>query len=467
MWWLTKEHFPQPMSRLMFSLLPAATDGWMQGATRLGLPDGPARWGSVHGWVYYAPGAADPTSYPDLERAAAETLSTRRWRSDARDWFERRRAEVVDVNRARQAAELGPLDDRALADRIADDLDHFRRVAPIHFEHSLLQLTMGWLAEAADGWGLDPGRLVDALQGASTASTAAHGHVTQIAAALDATGVGPEEVRSIDDVRAAGPAAAAALDRYLEEHGWRLLNGNELAEPTLVERPAVIVASLRAVLEHRRADGDTTDDERGRSAGEAAVAELRAAVPAAERARFDELLADARDSYRLGDDDGGICWTWPLGLLRRSVLEAGRRLHERGRIDAVDDLFEADPAEVDRLLPRRRGRPAERERAGHRARPDERAPRSPIPPGSSRGTAPPNPDPVPLPEATAELAARSRRTSRSPGGAHRRGPGPPTCRASASARGLRPVRRSCSLPTPTSARSSPATSSWPSRRRRR
>jgi pyruvate,water dikinase len=396
-WWLTREHMPRPVSRLMFALLPAATEGWARGAARLGLPQGRARWGRVHGWVYYSPGEADPATYDDLERAAAETLATHRWRGDARDWFERRRAEVVAADLALQAVDPGSLDDEALADHIAEAVAHFRDVARIHFEHSLLYLTLGWLADAADRWELDPGRVLAALQGASTASTAAQAHLVEIAAALAAAGTGPEQVGSVDDIRAAGPTAAAALDRYLDEFGWRLLDGNELAEAALVEQPAVLVASIRTVLGRTGApDEPSTPD---------AIAELRAAVPADERDRFDELLDDARRSYRLGDDDGAICWTWPLGLIRRGVLEAGRRLRERGAVHAVDDLFEASLDELDALV-RGRSSPSMPDRDALAARSSHRARVAGIEPPVQLGElTPPDPGPTPLPPAVAELAA--------------------------------------------------------------
>ena len=77
---------------------------------------------------------------------------------------------------------------------------------------------------------------------------------------------------------------------------------------------------------------------------------VRAQLPEAERATFDELLGDARDAYRLRDDDVGLTYIWPMGLLRRAVLEAGRRLAARGALREADDLFEAESREIDALL---------------------------------------------------------------------------------------------------------------------
>jgi pyruvate,water dikinase len=49
-------------------------------------------------------------------------------------------------------------------------------------------------------------------------------------------------------------------------------------------------------------------------------------VPAAHREDFDESVEDARLSYGLRDENGPLTYEWPAGLLRRALLEAGRRL---------------------------------------------------------------------------------------------------------------------------------------------
>ena len=77
---------------------------------------------------------------------------------------------------------------------------------------------------------------------------------------------------------------------------------------------------------------------------------MRRRVPPDDRARFDGLLADARALYALRDDDNGLCFVWPLGLVRRGLLEAAQRLVATGALVQVDDLFEATPREIDALV---------------------------------------------------------------------------------------------------------------------
>ena len=69
-----------------------------------------------------------------------------------------------------------------------------------------------------------------------------------------------------------------------------------------------------------------------------ATAELRAEVPADEREEFDNLLAEVKVTCELRDDNGQFTAAWPVGLLRRALLECARRLSASGAL--------ADPAHV-------------------------------------------------------------------------------------------------------------------------
>jgi pyruvate,water dikinase len=73
-------------------------------------------------------------------------------------------------------------------------------------------------------------------------------------------------------------------------------------------------------------------------------------VPEPDRTRFDELLDDARSAYGLRDDDVGICWNWPLGLIRHAGLEVGRRLTAEGVVGRPEDVFEVVVDEIPALL---------------------------------------------------------------------------------------------------------------------
>jgi pyruvate,water dikinase len=57
-----------------------------------------------------------------------------------------------------------------------------------------------------------------------------------------------------------------------------------------------------------------------------------------------------RVAYGFNDDNTLVLYSVPLGLVRRAVLEVGRRLAERGRLVDAEDAFEATTAELAELL---------------------------------------------------------------------------------------------------------------------
>lgn len=371
-WWLTREHFPSPVSGLFAALFPPMTLGWRRGAERLGLPPRDARWGAVNGWLYYSPGPrtlASEVALAGLDDTARVTLETRGWRAEVGRWTTTERPAVVATNRALQDEDPASLGGPALATHLQRVVAHAADVGALHFEHLGIGVAAGFLVQAADGWGLDVGQVVALLGGASPASAAAAGHVDRIADALVEAGAAPADLHTLADVRVASPAAAEALDGYLGDHGLRLVHGHDLCEPTLVERPDLVVASIIARLTRPPAAADVTagadvgrsvrpgggsgptrEAAGGPSPEEAAVEAVRRRVPAGERDRFDELLADARLCYQLRDDDGALCFTWPLGLVRRAVRETGARLVAAGVLAAADHLFEATPDEIAALV---------------------------------------------------------------------------------------------------------------------
>jgi pyruvate,water dikinase len=163
-----------------------------------------------------------------------------------------------------------------------------------------------------------------------------------MAGALAAAGTDPATVTSLDEVRAV-PAAATALDEYLELFGRRVVTTYDLEGLTIGELPGATCALIRTCV------GEVAET------AEADPAALRALVPTGDRGRFDELLHDARRAYGMRDDNGPLTIEWPMGLLRRAYLEAGGRLTEQGLLTAVPQVFELDSDEVAAAL---RGEPA-------------------------------------------------------------------------------------------------------------
>ena len=87
-----------------------------------------------------------------------------------------------------------------------------------------------------------------------------------------------------------------AVDDYVAGVHFRVLDGFDVTNPTIGERPESIVGRIRAAL-------NIDHDLSPRRADEFA-AELRAATPEEDRETFDDLLREARLMDRLRDERG-------------------------------------------------------------------------------------------------------------------------------------------------------------------
>jgi rifampicin phosphotransferase len=112
-----------------------------------------------------------------------------------------------------------------------------------------------------------------------------------------------------------------------------VLEGFDIVNPTIGERPQTVVGRLMRALEV------DTDEALQRSA--TAAASIRSLVPAEHQATFDDLLGEARLVYRLRDERGLYSDISAIGLLRLGLLEFGRRLEHVGRVKEAEDVLDA------------------------------------------------------------------------------------------------------------------------------
>ena len=291
-WWLMREHLPRPTGALYATLFPPVTAGSDRGRARYGVPHGPSRWAPVNGWFYFSSGEPDLTSLARLEENARRTLDERAWRDEVRRWIEDERPRVVAQNLALQRFDISALDDDALLAHLRQVIDHFLDVAPLHFEHVGFDLAGGILLQACTAWGIDAADVIPLLAGASTGSSGPERHIERIATAMLVAGAAAPT--SLDDIRSASPRAAAAAAAFLDEYGWRLLEGCDLSEPTLGERPEIVVRAVAARMA-RAPTGAPADVD---AALDPPIDGVRQRVPAEHRASFDDVFSDARAATR-------------------------------------------------------------------------------------------------------------------------------------------------------------------------
>jgi rifampicin phosphotransferase len=278
--------------------------------------------------------------HPEMRRrarTAKQAFAERRWRSEVDRWFDHDRSVVEARNLDLQRVDLVPLDDAALAAYVADCLRHFAEGMRRNLDtHGGDLIPVGDLMAHCETWGIDAATSSALLGGCSPATIETAVLLRPVAAALAERGPTKPSPASIDEVRALGPEARDAVDTWLERHAWRLVTSDDIDRPTLAELPAL---QLQALLAATDPDVEPADPR-----------PVRSRVPADQRATFDALLEEARYGHRQRDDIRGLCWNWPGGLVRRALLEAGRRLVGAGKVYEVEHVAECSPSELDGLL---------------------------------------------------------------------------------------------------------------------
>jgi pyruvate,water dikinase len=411
---------------------------------RYGVPLGTIREEFVNGRGYSQltplvgkPGAAPPPKpvlwlatrlHPAFRRrakAAAHALEHKVWRERTAEWRSTLRPRLREENLALQREVLGALDDAALADHLRRAHDHVVAGHLLHFDlHGDDLGPLGMYLASCRDWGLDPGDAIAALSGHSPSTAAPVEALGEVASAMRAAGWAPAagNPADLDALRALGPEVDAAVDRYLEEFGWRVVTGYDVDSKTVGELPAALVANVLANLE-------PFDWGAAAESGDARAAELRARVPPAERGHFDEVLGEARLALDMRDDNGPITVEWPMGLLRRALLEAGHRLVERSALRDPEHAVELSLDEVTALVTGGAGPSAEETAARAQARRDASAVvppdrlGEPSPPPDLSAFPPPLARTIDMAMTATSLLGRGEATARSGAAAHGLGVG--------------------------------------------
>lgn len=307
-WRLDADHAERPERRAGWGRYSGIEDATATAYASLGLATRCIRIAYLRGWPYvHVEMVDDADELANRERHARAAVQDGTWRGVVDEWFDAGRREFTDRCLAVQ---------RSL-DETDRDLGNLAEVLTAagnlgiegvskHFALSGGCLGAGLFLERHEA-GEERERALSALAGASPASR----EPTELAASVaHALGDVVHQVQSVADVREHSPEAAQALDRYLELFGSRSLDGSVDA-PILLERPDLIVNSIQAAHGHRPL----------------------------EPTGLDQVPMDVQRSYGLRDDNVGITYNWPAGLLHRAVTDAGRILHAAGLLDDPSHAF--------------------------------------------------------------------------------------------------------------------------------
>lgn len=350
-WQQDSAHNPVAQSAIMQVVYP---DGFNRGFTETfavyGVLLDRLAMCSVNGFTYHQPQPFDlpgPDGPKDPEWIHAEfgrrlgvataAFEQRIWRDAIREWDERDKPAAIARHRELDV-DLASLDDDQLHAHLHACASHVTAMVYQHHRynsHALVPVG-DFLLHAMQWTGQPLGALLAVFDGHSPVSNVVAPEMQDALVALRADA----EARTIltsggdpSDVLARLRARVPAVGEYLDAVHFRVLEGFDIVNPTIGERPQTVVGRLVRAL-----DVDT-DEALQRSA--AAAASIRALVPAEHQASFDELLGEARLVYRLRDERGLYSDISAIGLLRLGLLEFGRRLEHAGRLKEAEDVLDA------------------------------------------------------------------------------------------------------------------------------
>lgn len=310
----------------------------------------------VHGWVYQAarPIGAPPepkgpppwlifklatTFHPELRRRirrASQVWETKPWKESARVWAQiepDHRQSLLELQRFdRDAADAD-----ALRKHLVDALALFEAILRDHFLEGVpAGVPIGDLfVQAEERAGLSASRVAGVLAGASPETSRPTrlmlGIVDELATAGDLDLLDGEDHAAVVARLQAHASAGDRMTAYLDEYGYRALELNIDRAETLIERPDIIVRTLRGLR-------DGGDHLPGSDPGLAAATAIAEELADEDRAWFDSAVAEAREGLRHRESSANLAG-WALGVVRLAALELGTRLCDEGLLNDPIEIF--------------------------------------------------------------------------------------------------------------------------------
>jgi rifampicin phosphotransferase len=343
-------HFPRPVTRYWTEMHPEPFKRGFSEFTRFyGMLIEGLQYAYVNGFVYGNMRPAPEEEIPERIERAGEVFERRLWREQLRDWDETFKPAAIKAHRELQSVDADALSDEELVEYLTRCRDHH---AAMIFQHmrftGAAMLPVGDLLANVGEWtDIPPAELLSMMRGTAPVSAGASAELERLIAALkqdwdarDLLHAGGDPGEVLERLRATDGETGEAVSAYLDLVGYRLLDGFDISGRYALELPDALVRAIRAAV-------DRGPEEPG---GEDRVAEVRAKVPAERQEQFDELLEEARLTYRIRDERGVFSDIWASGIMRRAVLAGGRRLAARGRIHDAEHFVDAGFDEMRALL---------------------------------------------------------------------------------------------------------------------
>lgn len=350
-WVLDPVHFPRPVTRYWQATHPEAFGRGFEEMSRFyGMLVGSFVHRYVNGFCYSSQGPVAEGEVPQRLGRAEEVFREKLWRQQVREWDETFKPASVKAHHQLQSVDPSALSDPALVSYLARCRDHHADMAYQHarFSGAAMLPTGDFLAHVGDWTGVPASELLVLLRGAAPVSAGASSELERLRAAVAQDASARRLLESDEEaghvlqaLRSLPDEAGAAASAYLDLVGYRLLDGFDISGRFALEMPDALLRAVRVALEGP-APGSVGVEDR--------IADVRSQVPEAHRQQFDELLEEARLTYKVRDERGVFSDIWAAGIMRRAVLAGGRRLETRGQVHDAEHFVDADFDEMGSLL---------------------------------------------------------------------------------------------------------------------
>jgi pyruvate,water dikinase len=351
-WFWDQMHHPHAVTPMSSSIDGVAfTQGFGRACDALSMPIKTSVGKSFNYYFYF--GGVSHHETPEQaderdQRMRAEMMQ--RAPRCLRDWNETYLPEVMQLNdRLRHypyaeatPAELAEFVDEAVAIRNREWELHFLAVMPA------MGAAMEFARVYEETFGPSPdGEHYRMLQGYSNKSVEAGQALFNIARdlAVDATlaetiaDTQPENLFAALERSTAGKEAAARLDAYLQDYGWRS-DQFEFADPSWIEDPRPMIHNLKAYMRPEAIDPEV-EQQVAATERERLIKEMRARddCTVAEKNTLQMMVTVAQQYLPVQENHNFYIDQMNTVLMRLPILEIGRRLTAEGALNEPADAF--------------------------------------------------------------------------------------------------------------------------------
>ncbi len=362
-WFWDQMHHPHPVTPLTAAIDgPAFSSGTGKAAAALFMPIKAFHVRSVNSYFYFGNEPLIETAEETAAREhSLEALMMRIAPRILQDWETVYLPEVMALNTRLRDYPYAEATPRALADLMDEALANRTRQWELHFlaVFPVMGATFQFINTYEELFGPpENNEHYEMLGGFPNKSVEAGQVLFDLAQDLRALpGVEstiretpPQAVLAALERTAAGKDAAARLQSYLDEYGWRS-DQFELIDRSWREDPTPLVHNLKGYLRQNAVDPRV---EQGKAAAERQrlVREMMARVDGnqAQANTLQMFLAMAQQMLPVQENHNFYIDQMNTVLLRLPALEAGRRLTAAGALGEVDDIFFLNIQEIQEAL---------------------------------------------------------------------------------------------------------------------